>query len=98
MHEQPATAGYVLGWLEDDGVGLGRCPFIFLPHLDGLVSLTCHKSAARYVITAGVDAGLAVQAARLYNRVLLLEDVAALPVPEPDAAIVTTTRRGGGGG
>ena len=63
--------------------------FIFLVQFDGFVSLASDQAGLGLVKAHGVDACLAVDAARLRFALQLLETESGFPVPELHAAIVT---------
>lgn len=62
---------------------------VLLPHLDRLVRLAGDQPHAGEIESGSHDTSFRIQRTRLRNRVLVLESVAGLPVPESDTAVVS---------
>lgn len=65
---------------------------ILLPHLDRFVRLSRDEPQSRLIKRTAHDPSLRIQTPRLRNRILILEAMSGLPVPESHAPIVSTRK------
>ncbi|KAM1592427.1 hypothetical protein ACFX1Z_035927 [Malus domestica] len=64
--------------------------FVLFPHLDCLVSFTSKQPCASDIIAKSINPSFTLLRARLCNCLGLLEVVAALPIPKPQATVVAS--------